>query len=266
MTDCVPVQNSKFCVLFVNGIYRGIYCLKDNISKTWYADLNNISKKSVVVSSSREGKNAWYYQEVVKFCIENDMADSAKYEAFCNMVDVGNLVDWLIIQGVSVNDDYKTNVKAMKSDEIDGKWQMILFDLDGALASFGKVWRLLSTMSNGDESFYSPVNSIYSMVQSLLNNDDFRNRLISRYAEVYDTCLSNEKILARMNDYIELLEKDIPRDREYWAPTVMYPMGWDVLMKDLQDRVVNTDWQNYAKDKFCAYVGLSEEEKDTYFG
>ena len=47
MSDHVLAQRDKFCVLYINGEYRGIYCLKEAFSEFFYASNRGVTEESV---------------------------------------------------------------------------------------------------------------------------------------------------------------------------------------------------------------------------
>ena len=47
--DTTVTQRSRYCVLYINGEYWGIYCLKDDITRQFYANLTGTAKEDVTM-------------------------------------------------------------------------------------------------------------------------------------------------------------------------------------------------------------------------
>ena len=50
--DTTVTQRSRYCVLYINGEYWGIYCLKDDITRQFYANLTGTPKEDVTMLPS----------------------------------------------------------------------------------------------------------------------------------------------------------------------------------------------------------------------
>jgi len=263
MTDDVLTQHSKFCVLYINGEYYGIYCIKENISASYYADKNNVSKNSVESDVMPD--------DLLEFCCENDLSIPENYQKLCNIVDIDSLIDWLILEGVSANVDLYINTRFFRSPETDGKWQAVLFDLDHTMLndfsesfvvgiSPQEAYFPFATLM-GDSYFASP--NMTKIFKTLLSNQDFLHSFLCRYAEVYNSTLSNDRILERIDHYQAILEPEVKRDWEHWDE---HPENWYSYVEHLRNDIVEYDWQNYAKDSLAHRLGLSPEQMAKYFG
>lgn len=129
MGDNVPTQNSKYCILYLNGSYYGIYCLKEDFSKQYYASHNGVKKDDVTMLKSPVALNSEVYQEVFQFCRDNDMSLDENYDHICSVLDIDNVVDWFLIEGYTANSDVNGNMRYFKLND-GGKWQIAFYDLD----------------------------------------------------------------------------------------------------------------------------------------
>ena len=271
MTDLVPTQHSKFCAAYVNGKYYGIYCIKENISSQYFADLRGVDRDSVESTKVPDEMSPEFEDALFNFAKYNDLSIPENYDYICSIIDMDSFIDWLILQGSCCNVDLFRNVRFFRSSELSGKWESVLFDLDHAILDDfsgdfllghslpGEVWPFMSLM--GYSSFS---NSRLSMLfTGLLDNDEFKDRFLSRYAEVYDTYLSNERILERIDHYEKLLAPEIERDWKRWSSN---PDEWPEYVEMLRRAVNELDWQNYVKNSLCYHLRLSDEEIAHYFG
>lgn len=254
MCDNVYTQHSKFCIMYLNGEYWGIYCIKDDITKQGYADYASVKKSSVEVCESFKEDDCNFCNEVYDYVVKNDMSDPENYAKLLEMVDMDNYMNWLIIQGISSNSDLFSNIKIYRG--ADGKWQWALFDLDHAMLAPEFAWNL--PLGN---SFYLafPNERSLNYVNHLKQSDEFKAELANRYSQVYSNILSNESILKRIDYYESMLQPEIGRDRARWGYTVWQ---WEQDVLNLKNTITELDWQNYCVDKFCENL---EIERTDYF-
>lgn len=270
-TDLVPTQHSKFCIVYINGEYYGIYCLKEDISRQYFADWSGgVSKDSVESVKVPDALTEDFSQTVFRYCKANDMSKDEHYEYICSVLDINSYIDWLILQGISCNVDLFRNIRFFRSAESDGLWKSVLFDLDHAMlddygSGFdlgkslpGKDWPFMSLI--GDSAFSS--DRMSPLLLNLLKNQQFRAAFLTRYAELYDTVLSNERILERIDYYEALLAPEIARDWKRWRADAE---DWEEYVDMLRRCVTELDWQNYVKDSMFRYFKVSDEEINLYF-
>ena len=271
MSDLVSTQHSKFCVAYLNGKYYGIYCIKENISSQYFADQQGVSDASVDDVKVPDTMTVDFENSIFNFCKYNDLSKPENYQYICNLIDIDSYIDWAILQGSCGNVDLFRNVRFFRSSEIDGKWKSVYFDLDHAMLDDfggdfllghtlpGEYWPFMSMM--GYSSFSNSRMAL--LFTSLLSNDEFKDRFLTRYAEVYDTYLSNERILERIDHYEALLAPEIERDWTRWSAE---PEQWPIYVDMLRRAVNELDWQNYVKNALCYHLNLSDEEIAHYFG
>ena len=134
-------QRSKYCVLYINGVYSGIYSLKEKTNEQHYANLAGVSRDSVTVMEANVPLDSEFFHQVVEFCMYNDMSLPENYSHFCDIFDVDSLIDWLILEGYCSNTDVTSgNVRYCRSTENDGKWRMMFYDLDASFSDPSSIY------------------------------------------------------------------------------------------------------------------------------
>ena len=271
MTDEVPNQHSKFCILYLNGEYFGIYCLKERLDSKWYAGLSG--GRNVESVNLQGMKNDSFREEVFDFCRENDMSDEDCYQELCSRVDMDSFTDWLIVQGVCGNMDLFQNVRFMRADG--GKWQPVLFDLDHSMIN-DYVQMTEKHRFDGIEhqqfaaffgNTYWPSSAMTRILKSLLQSDSFTDKFLSRYADVSGTVLSNDSILERISFYEELLSPEVERDWTRWDQD---PELWHGYVEHMKELAAEGDWESTSRESLFYYLnssgtGMSREKFDSYF-
>lgn len=256
-SDSAITQRSKYCVLYVNGEYRGIYNLMEKANEQHYANLAGVSRDSVIVEEAVFGQDSPLYQEVFKFCQENDLSVKENYERFCSVMDVDSLIDWMIFEGVSANSDLSSgNLRYCRSLENDGKWRLMFYDLDAAFFS-------------PDSNFYNVLFEYYltsrnygKLIAPLLENEDFVDRFLSRASELLGSTLSSESILAEIDRLSAIIAPEVSRD--YGRYNMSYE-EWRRRVVELKENF-EEDWIQRNVDNLCGLMDLSEEQREYYFG
>lgn len=254
MGDNVPTQNSKYCILYLNGSYYGIYCLKEDFSKQYYASHKGVNKSDVTMLKSPVALSSAVYQEVYQFCRDNDMSLDENYDHICSVLDIDNVVDWFLIEGYTANSDVNGNMRYFKLND-GGKWQIAFYDLDW---TFNYASNCFTNITDSNREV-----QVSQLINRLLTNARFREQLLSRYSELVSTTLSNEHVLAKIDELQALLEPEVQRERDQWGSDVD---GWHYRLDELRSFITNNDYANYSANKLCSMLGASAEQKMQYFG
>ncbi len=257
-TDNVISQRSKYCILYIDGQYWGIYALMEKPNEQHYANLAGVSRDSVTVEQAKVWENTELYQTVFRFCYEHDMSQPENYATFCSRMDVDSLIDWLILEGFCANADLSIgNLRYCKSAENDGLWRLMFYDLDASLRSpqqnFGNVIH----------SYPLNFRQYGTLVNTLLENEEFVDRFLSRAAELFRTELTNETLLQEIDRLAAQIAPEVERDY------VRYGMSyekWERNIDWLKNFVVKNDWTNHSIDAICELLDLDEAQRQHYFG
>ena len=254
-SDHVLVQDSRYCILYINGEYRGIYCLKEDFSKQYYASHAGVSKDSVENLRSSVSNQSSIFREVMTFCVQNDMSQPENYEHFCQMFDVDSLIDWLIMEAYCSNSDVNGNMRYLRSLEGDGRWQIAFYDLDW---TFRVTINCFDNVINPDR-----IVQISPTVKALLKNTDFKMKLGKRCVELCGGVLSNEHVLQKIDEYQALLEPEMTREHQRWGGNINYFRDGLNAMRNF---VTSHDWENYMVRKLMSILKLTDEQKAEVMG
>ena len=240
--------------MYLNGSYYGIYCLKEDFSKQYYASHKGVNKSDVTMLKSPVALSSAVYQEVYQFCRDNDMSLDENYDHICSVLDIDNVVDWFLIEGYTANSDVNGNMRYFKLND-GGKWQIAFYDLDW---TFNYASNCFTNITDSNREV-----QVSQLINRLLTNARFREQLLSRYSELVSTTLSNEHVLAKIDELQALLEPEVPRERDQWGSDVD---GWHYRLDELRSFITNNDYANYSANKLCSLLGASAEQKMQYFG
>ena len=258
MTDSVVTQRSKYCVLYINGQYWGIYALKEKVNRQLYASQAGVSKDSVTMVDGPAGVNTDFYRDVYQYVTSHDMSVPENYEHFCSVMDVDSLIDWLIMEGYCANGDIlKGNVRYCRSTENGGLWKVVFYDLDATL---------LRTFNNFYNLLYSPqayMQQISQIIMPLLKNEAFVERLLTRFAEAIEGPLSNENVLAEIDRLVALIQPEAERDAARWHTSLE---RWERNLEYLKNFIGENDYAQFNINTICEILDLDDAQRETWFG
>ena len=255
-SDSLVTQRSKYCILYVDGEYRGIYNLMEKANEQHYANLAGVSRESVTVEEAIFSNDSLLYKEVFRFCQENDMSKPENYEYICSVLDIDSLIDWIILEGFCANTDlHSGNVRYCRSMENDGKWRMMFYDLDASFVSYALNFN--NVLAEFPERRYS------ALIQPLLDNAEFKDKLLSRTAELLSTTLSTENVLAEIDRLSAMIAPEVERD---YARFHKNYTEWTRSLETLRDFFRIWKWTEHNVDAISNVLKLSPAETEHYFG
>ena len=258
MTDSVVTQRSKYCVLYINGQYWGIYALKEKVNRQLYASQAGVSKDSVTMVDGPAGVNTDFYRDVYQYVTSHDMSVPENYEHFCSVMDVDSLIDWLIMEGYCANGDIlKGNVRYCRSTENGGLWKVVFYDLDATL---------LRTFNNFYNLLYSPqayMQQISQIIMPLLKNEAFVERLLTRFTAAIEGPLSNENVLAEIDRLVALIQPEAERDAVRWHTSIA---RWERNLEYLKNFIGENDYAQTNINTICEILDLDDAQRETWFG
>jgi hypothetical protein len=251
-------QRSIYCVLYLNGEYAGIYTVKERPNASLYAALAGVDEDSVECLEAPAPYGSELYRQTVEFVNSNDMTVQANYEKFCEAVDIDSLIDWLILEGFCANTDVTSgNLRYARSADADGKWHLLFYDLDAAFRSFDSIQ---SNLLNG---YGASVIQVASFSVPLMQNALFRDKFLTRAAELLAGPLSNESVLEELDSMADEIRPEIPRD---YGRIGSNEKSWERALGDLRSMIEVRDWCQANVDNLSRAFGLSPAERAHYFG
>ena len=250
--DTTVTQRSRYCVLYINGEYWGIYCLKDDITRQYYANLTGTAKEVVTMLSSPVPQSAAVYTEALGLWKDTSLTREEAYERFCAAVDMDGFIDWVLLEGYCANVDIKSNLRYLRTG--DGPWQIVFYDLDWAF----------QTRNNCFFNLIGPEQTaqIAPTIRWLFGIDGFKERLLTRYADLTETTLSDGHVTEKIDEFRALLAPEMARERARWSGTVG---AWEESVDALRANIAD-GYAAHTVRNLCSILGVGEEERMEYFG
>ena len=186
------------------------------------------------------------------------MSLDENYEKFCSVMDVDSLIDWLIIQGFCSNPDLSSgNLRYARSTENDGKWRLMFYDLDAAFRSTAGMYYNLMT-EHGSNTY-----QVGAIAYPLMKNAQFKDRFLTRAAELYETVLNNETVLSEIDRHADIIASEVVRDYGRYTESIE---EWQWDLDQLRELITGYNWRQCCIDALCEVFELSADERQHYFG
>ncbi|MBO5130395.1 MAG: lamin tail domain-containing protein [Oscillospiraceae bacterium] len=251
-SDKALAQRDKFCILYVNGEYFGIYCMKEAWTELMYAQNMGGSPENVEIIQAPVGMDSEIYA-LNKYCRTHDQKTDEYYNYLDSQIDLDSLIDWMIMEGYCTNSDVQQNLRYFRSTDTGYKWQYAFYDLDWTFNYHTTFRHIFSS----DQTWQH-----MTITKNLIKNPIFRDKFLTRLAEAMETTLSNENVIARIEYYENLLDPEVERERNRWSSTYE---AWKREVQALKDFVLEENHINYIPDKLKMYIGLTNAEAQKYF-
>lgn len=218
----VDTQAFRASVVFLNGEFWGIYNVRERYDDRYFQthydlDRDRVALLGITGSNTEvievdEGteEDAQDYRNIINYIKQNDITQKSTYEYINTKFDIESFIDYQISHIYFANTDWPGNNQALWKYNTndgqynpnapkgqDGRWRWIIKDTDfGFGLSYGgqvdhNTLTYASTEGRGFGA--NPAWSVF-LLKTLLENDDFRNDFINRFADNLNTSFVPERV------------------------------------------------------------------------
>ena len=253
-SDSLLTQKHRYCVLYINGEYFGIYSIKEHFSEDYYAAHAGVSPESVhVLRTTRVADSGTDLYPTMTYASDHDLSQDEHFQYVADRVDLESLADWLIFQTYCGNSDILNNCRYIRSSEGDNKWHYAFYDLDWTFLVHANLTR--SSLKGGTQFAMIP--------RAVLKNPGYRDYFLKRLADQLENTLSAENVIARIEELAGQIRSEVPREREKWGSSVE---SWEASLNAVKRFILEPGREQEVIDDFCIYLNVTPEEKAAYFG
>ena len=244
------VQNNKYCILYVDGEYFGIFCLCERFSKTYYAQHHDIDENLVEVYGAPTSSDT-KIGKLMTYAKTHDMSKDESYSYMKNHLDIDGMIDWFVMQAYTHNRDLGGNLRYIYRADTD-YIEYAFYDLDWA---FYRRESRFSILTDGEQ--YSII------IHAMLKNAKFRERFVKRTGELLGGVLRDSNVLSVISYYEELIRPEIVRERARWKGTeadIKTPESWQRAVDRMKKYVTQSSIKEEMIDSLRTYIHLTDEE------
>jgi len=246
----VGAQATRFCVVYLNNEYWGIYTLREKINEeflwnTYGADPANVDILELN-SDAAIGSNE-HFSTLYNFIAQKDLSKKENYDYIKTQMEVENFKNYQIAEIYLNNTDWPgNNVKVWRERTEIGKWKWIAFDLDYGVGlaqyyfpqqdyKFNTL--AFATESNGPFWPNPPWSTLF--LRRLLTNSDFKNDFIQSFAHLMNTTFSPDSTSRLLNQVHDEIAPEINRHITKWKNTIQF--SWETNISRIRTFVQNRD-------------------------
>ena len=223
----IDYQRFNSVATYINSDYWGMYNLREKISNHMLASKHNVDAEEIdlldmslqTVAQIVDGDNQEYI-ELTAFVDENNLSIQSNYEYVENQIDIDNFIMYNIAQIYIDNTDWPgNNIKFWKYPE--GKWRWILYDTDFAFGIWDEYAYYNNTLAfalepNGPNWPNPPSSTL--MFRSLVENMEFRNKFVNRYADEMNSRFLADNVVNHFISVYNSVLSELPNHLDRWAP------------------------------------------------
>ena len=248
----LPVQDSRYAVLYLNGEYWGVYSIREVHSPESYAYHHDLDPDTVFQYRGKWGPEA-EKSGFFSLALSTDMSNQENYRQVAEHVDIDSVIGWAVIQAYCGNTDLHSDNMRFYYTVGDDVLHYALVDVDHGMES--------------EQAFDCPITMGYKYNQlfaALLKNGEFRTRLISQMEQAFSGVLKEENVAAKIDEMAAAIRPEMPRDRKRWGATMG---GWENLVEGNKNYFLNFGGRcSIVRNSLRNYIGSTPEWREFYSG
>lgn len=257
-SDHMVIARTRPVLVYINGKPFGIFHLAEKTNEQMYADLVGVDKKKVEMRDMMVKKDDMLYTEVFDYAQKHDMSVQENYDHIASLIDIDSIIDWVMIEGYFANTDLTFgNLRYVRATEgEDTRWKLVFYDLDGILSNERANHGIL-LHKNASQCAY-----LTYLFADLWKNEGFRDKFLSRAAELLDGELQVEKVIAVIDEMEQTLAPEVATDLAALHKT---EKEWRGSVQSLRTFLTKQDWRQHNIDAIKKELKLSSEVIEQYF-
>ncbi|MBQ7136973.1 MAG: CotH kinase family protein [Bacilli bacterium] len=257
----IDMQDYRPVVVYINGVYYGLYNLRDKLNGDYVQSKYGINKDNIdlIKYTTATKGDVTAYNDLINYVRNNDPANSYAYEYLKTQIDMQELCNYWVVQTYYGNTDLG-NIRYWR-DKNNGKWRYMIYDLDWSMWN-SNLSVGYTTKDSGIPAATYLSSSIY-LVRRLSRNSEFRDM----YLKTFAYHLENTFNPIRMNSIVDELAKEIESEMPYHIQRWGYPSSINTWYYNLNSfkNMINARYYKVL-NRLKGDFDLSNEEYNYYFG
>lgn len=266
-THCAATGYQHMAV-FINGEYWGHYGGREVTNEYYVRDNHGANEAEVdqILTSYFEDEDYLVdegsgddFFDMSDFIIQNDMSDPDLYAQALKRIDWENWVDYFAAEMYLANGDwfsstYFNNTRMYHAPDV--PWRYILFDVTYAQNNGGYASTNILEQALGSPAY---PNRYTDMMNSLLDNPQFHQYFINRFADLMNEYFTTENALEIINNNVIELASEIESQSARWGS--LSTLDWINHVAYLKD--FHQDRPFYQRQHIQEYFGLNGQAEVT---
>lgn len=252
----------KPAILFLNGEYWGIHAIREKHNEHYLASNYGIDPDAIDILSGNASVaqgSAKRYNDMIDFIKAHDMAAAENYDWIKTQMDINEYLNYTIAEIYFANIDWPGgNIKYWRQQGENNKWRWILFDTDLGFGAHNLGQYHSNTLANAtatSASYYANPPWSTLLLRKLLENSEFKNQFIQRFASHLNITFNPQRVLKIIDSLKTNIEAEIPRHIQKWEKSTSFNSGWNYHVDVMQEFA--TKRPGYIIDHLIGKFGLS---------
>jgi hypothetical protein len=268
-------------VVFLNGEYWGLLNMREYYNKHYLARVYQVDEDRLDImdlDKADEGDDK-HWRNLMAYIETHSLQEERHFAHVASQIDIDNFVDYHIANIFAANYDWPHNNVRHWRARIDGaapdapagqdgRWRWLMFDMDdGFKRVHGTALHRLAT--NGDTNALRGKAWSAFLFRSLMQNEAFRERFISRFADTLNTTFVPERMTAIVEATSARVAPEMPRHIDRWkTPEDMafWSKGVDQLLLFAKERTAIQRKQLVRHFRLGEPIRLSVDVSDSAHG
>lgn len=232
----LDLRLSEKAIVYIDGQYWGVYDLREipddhDYTEYYYGqgkyDIQYILTWGNTWAEYGGGKALQNWKSLYDYVQNNPMGDQARYDYVASQLDVASLVDYVIVNSVTVCSDwlnYNTGWwRGLNPAGGHRKWGYILWDNDATFGYYINYTNIPDTSAVAlpcnpeDLNGFSDPEGHIRLLRRLMHNPGFKQYYISRYIDLMNTVFSCDNMLSYLDTVANRIAPEMTRHAARWG-------------------------------------------------
>ena len=260
----IDVASFRPVIVYINGEYRGVYDLKENMNEDFVAAHYGIDRDTVEIAK-RNGymlagtKDQW--NEMRALCQTLDTSQQANFDRLAQYVDTDSIIDYLIARTYFYDGDMY-NQKYWHTTDGAVKWRAVFYDSDYAMYGNSPSGNILPAYfnPNGVSSAHGFITNM-DIFCALNKNKAWREQFIVRYIYMVKYRFGTSEALKLFDDLAATYAPEMPAQISKWHMPASYSR-WQEELSSLRNCLAKRP--DYALKNLKNYYNISDSNWAEY--
>ena len=257
----IDIMNYQPVVCYVNGVYHGIYDMREKIDEHYLANNHGADPDNVdLIKANSNVKEGSFdnYEALLDYVSSHDLSNDAYYQKACEYIDIDELINYWLCESFFTNTD-TGNIKFWREKTEGAKWRWIFFDVDwclfGSTYDYNLIDNYLDPEGHGVGQSFST-----TLYVNLYKNANFRTRMLEIFSEHLNTTFNTNRMLAILDELIAEIDHEMPYYLDRWE--IGSYESWQSNVEYLKEIIVEK--RKIFPGQMVEGLGMTAEEIQKY--
>ncbi len=247
----VDERTSQAAILYVNGQYWGVYEIREKVDDHDFTDYY-YDQGEFDIDFIKTWGGTWTeygsmadWNSLRTYIMSSDMTVESNYTYVDERLNTGSLIDYAILHSWIVCMDWLNwNTAWWRGRNPDGdkkKWRYALWDDDASFGHYVNYTGIPDTGPTADPcdatelSGWSDPEGHMGMIRKLMDNENFHDDYINRYADLNNYFFNCDFALPFLDSMLNVIRPEMPAQIARWGGNMT---GWENSVTQLRDFII----------------------------